>query len=188
MPRGIAAKLNDEQRIATYKMYAENITPLEISKWIKENWSIEYQADSVSHLVKTERAQPFLKRFKEDYLNRVKEVPIANKRIRVDDLEIVRLRLMRLIKDNPLETKAQKEEFRFLVRSLNDTVTNAREEMEKKPFINLGLGDFSDKSDDQLIEERNELLKQAERLVSGPVIEISGTPEGTENPNQVEPS
>lgn len=176
----IVQKITDEQKIILYRMHAEGIGDTEIAKWIKDNWDISYSSHSVHKTVRTERAAPYVKRFKEDYLKKVKDVPIANKRIRIDDLETVRIKLMKLLKDNPCETKAQKEEFRFLVRSLNDTVINAREEMEKKPFVQLGIGDFSDKSDDELIAERNEILKQAERLVTGRVIEVDSTPKGTE--------
>lgn len=178
-PARMERKLNDEQRLLVFKMYAEGIGAPEMSKWIKENWDIVYQPDSIYSVVRTERAQPYLKKFKEQYLARVKEVPIANKRIRVDDLELIRLKTVKLLKENPCETKAQREEFRFMVRTLNDTISNAREEMEKKPFINLGLGDFTDKTDDELIAERNELLKNAERLVRGTIIEASSSPEGT---------
>lgn len=179
MPRGIEAKLSDDQRVNVFRMYAEGVGPQEISKFIKENWGITYQPDSVSSVVKTERAKPYLKQFKEEYLNRVKEVPIANKRIRVDDLEKVRVKLMKLLNENTCETKAQREEFRFLCRTLNDTIINAREEMEKKPFINLGLGDFSDKSDDELIAERNDILKKVGRLIPGSVIEVDSSTERT---------
>ncbi len=102
-PARMERKLSDEQRILVFKMYAEGVMPTEMSKWIKENWAIDYQPDSIASVVRTDRAQPYLKKFKEQYLARVKEVPIANKRIRVDDLELVRLKTIKLLKENPQE-------------------------------------------------------------------------------------
>lgn len=184
----IIPKLNEQQKEAVYRMYGEYIMPTEIAHFIKSDWQIDYQPASVTALVHTDKARPFINKAREEYLKRVKEVPIANKRIRIEDLEYVRLKLMKLIKDNSVDSKGAKEEFRHQVKTLNEIILNAREEMEKKPFLTIGLGDFSDKSDEELIAERDEILKQAERLVKGPVIEIDSSPTGIENQSQGEPS
>lgn len=180
-PPSMTAKIDDEQRMLILRMYAEGHMPKEISKYAKTVWDIDYKAETISILVKKDRYQSDVKKFREDYMRRVKEVPIANKRIRIDDLEKVRIKIMGQIESNSLITKTEKEEFRYLVRSLNDTIINAREEMEKKPFLIAGvLGDFSDKSDDELIAEREEILKKVGRLIPGELIETSGTSEGIE--------
>lgn len=184
----MASKLNNEQISLVLRMYAEGIGTTNIAKHVKKEFNIDYDRDYVYALTKSKKHQEELKRFKEDYMKRIKDVPIANKRIRIDDLEKVRTKIMQQIEENPLETKVNREEFRFLVRSLNDVIINAREEMEKKPFLMVGLGDFSDKSDDQLIAERDEILKQAERLVSGPIIDIGSSSTGTNDTGQTEPS
>lgn len=184
----IERKLSPEQRMLVLRKYAEMAEPAEISLWIKDSFNIDYKTSSISSLVQTPTAKPVIAKFKEDWMRRVKEVPIANKRIRIEDLEYIRVKLMKLIKDNLCDSKGQKEEFRHQVKTLNEIILNAREEMEKKPFITIGLGDFSDKSDDELIAERDEILKQAERLVKGSVIEISHTPNGVENTGPIEPA
>lgn len=190
MVRAATKKLSDDQRHIALRMYAEGIGPSDISKYIKSEWSIDYTPEGVSSLVKSKVHEPFLNRCREDYLKKIKDVPIANKRIRIDDLEKVRNKVMKALEENKCATKTEREEFRQLVRTLNDIIINAREEMEKKPNLVpvMGLGDFSDKSDDDLIAERDELLKQAERLVAGGADKVSGSFEGTQDSDTIESS
>lgn len=183
---GYNPKLTDEQRLICLRMYAEGETCGNISKYIKEEWNISYTATGISHLAHQKKYQTYLKKFKDDYLKRIKDVPIANKRVRVDDLEKVRIKVMKALEENFCETKGEREEFRHMVKTLNEVIANARAEMEKNPALiqNIGiLGDFSDKSDDELIGEREELLNQARRFVPGAVVEVSGFIKGTEEPD-----
>lgn len=186
-----AAKINDEQRLTILRMCGEGMKLREISKYAKEEWNIDYSISAIHQMAKAKRHQPHLKKFRDDYLKRIKDVPIANKRTRIDDLEKVRVKIMNLIDENKCETKAQKDEFRNFTRTLNDVIINAREEMEKKPQLISGLGlvgDFSDKSDDDLIRERDEILKQADRLIAGRTPENSGDSEGIKAEDFPEPA
>lgn len=183
-------KLSDEQTHIILKMMAEGSTPSECVKFIKETWQIDISSSALSQSYQAKKYESFVKKCKDDYLKKIKDIPIANKRIRVDDLEKVRTKLMAAIEENKCENRSQREEFRQLVRTLNDIIINAREEMEKKPNLVpvMGLGDFSDKSDDDLIRERDELIKQAERFISGGTGEASSPLEGTEGSDTTEPS
>lgn len=188
MARAAFKKLSDDQRHIALRMYAEGIGPSDISKYIKSEWSIDYTPEGVSSLVKSKVHEPFLNKCRDEYLKKIKDVPIANKRIRIDDLEKVRNKVMKALEENKCATKTEREEFRQLVRTLNDIIINAREEMEKKPNLVpiIGLGDFSDKSDDDLIAERDELIKQAERLVSTGANETGSSLEGIEGSDTIE--
>jgi len=180
------SKFNEEQRILVCKMYAEGMGGTEISRFIKSEWGIDYKPTSVKELAEREKNKPIVKKFRDEWMARVRDVPIANKRVRVEDLEYVRLRVMDLIRSNECENKTQKEEFRNLVKTLNEIIVNAREEMEKKPFLMVGLGDFGDKTDDELIAERDEILRQAERLTQRKPITIDSVTEGTSEPYKAE--
>lgn len=185
----VPAKLNDEQRIILVRMHAEGMAPKDMVAHIKNEWNIDFTSEGVGVVVRAKKFEGHLKRFREDYLKKIKDVPIANKRIRIDDLERIRKKVMKALEENPCETKQQKEEFRFFVRTLNDTIINAREEMEKKPQLIAGLGllgDFSDKSDDELIAERDEILRQANRLVPGGTSESDRHSEGTQGTDSTE--
>lgn len=184
----MAKKLTDEQTHIILKQMAEGSTPTECVKFIKDTWQIEISSSALSQSYQAKKYESFVKKCKDDYLKKIKDIPIANKRIRVDDLEKVRLKLMKVIEENKCQTKSEKEEFRQMVRTLNDIIINAREEMEKKPNLVpvMGIGDFSDKSDDALIAERDELIKQAERFISGGTSEASSAPEGTQESDSIE--
>jgi anaerobic glycerol-3-phosphate dehydrogenase len=184
-----ARKLNPHQQLTVVRFHAENKPIADIVSYIREEWGIDYTAKSVVRLSGRNKFQKDYKKFREDFLRKVKDVPIANKRVRIDDLEKVRLKTMEFIKLNDGSTKEKREEFRYLVRTLNDIIINAREEMEKKPFLIAGiLGEYSDKTDEELIAERDEILRQAERLITGPVIEIDNTSDGVTGEGEGEPS
>lgn len=154
----------------------------DISAFIKSTWGIDYTPNGILAMTKTKKHEPYLTKCRDEYQKKIKDVPIANKRTRIDDLENIRVKVMKALNENHLENKGQREEFRQLVRTLNDVIINAREEMEKKPNLVpiMGLGDFSDKSDDELIAERDEILKAAEKLISGGAGEASRSIEGAE--------
>lgn len=178
----VPSKLNDEQRLICVRMYAEGVSLNNICSYLKTEWNIDFTDNGMYGVVRAKKYELHLKRFKEEYFKRIKDVPIANKRIRIDDLESIRKKIVKVLDDNPCETKNQREEFRYMVRTLNDTIINAREEMEKKPNLIAGLGivgDLGEKSDDELIAERDEILAQARRIIPRAASEGSRDSEGT---------
>lgn len=181
--------LSDEQRVEVYKLHAEGLINSEIVKYLADAYGVSITAPSIFKILHTETAKVQIKRFREDYIKRVKDVPMANKRIRLDDLQIIRDKLMKQIKGNPCETKAQRDEFRRDSRSLSEIVNSSRDEMEKKVNLVPGfgvIGDFEDKTDEQLIAERDELVRQAEKSLASRVTAIDIDPEGASGPDQTE--
>lgn len=188
---GFPKKLTDEQRLMVCRLSAEGRTPTEVVAYIKEEWKISFTTTGIQTILKTKRYQVPLKQYRENYLKRIKDVPIANKRLRLDDLQFLREKYMKALRANPCETRAQRDEFRALSRSLNEVIISSREEMEKKPNLIPGfglVGDLSDKSDEELIGERDEILKQTERLIHGRTPGVNGDSEGAGTTDQEEPS
>ena len=164
--------LNLEQRTFALRLYAEGLTAGEVVREIKSTYDIDYAEASLKSTVKSKKWQATIERFREEYMSKVKSVPIANKRVRIDDLEGVRNKILKCIKDNPLKTKSDKAEFLMMTRRLNETLCVGREEMEAKPFMvqQLSIGAFSSMSDKE-IQERKEVL----------IAKATGTYEGRSN-------
>ena len=158
-------KLDHNQRMFVLRMHAEGYGSTEIKNEIKSKYGITMAVNSISDTCHAKKHEPYVEQFKEQYLTEIKQVPIANKRIRLDDKEKVRLKLMKMIDENPLNTKSQKEEFLKTVGKLNLIHAETREEMEKKPqFIaNVAMGNTGSMTDEELHARKDKLF----RVLSG---------------------
>lgn len=156
-------KLNHEQRMFMLKMGSEGYTAGEIAKQIKAEFNIDITMGSIRVGLRSKKWQPFVERFREEYLVKVKSVPIANKRIRIDDLEKNRLKLVKMVDDNPAKTKSDRAELLMIIRRLNETICVAREEMENKPNMiqQISLSSYSNMSDEELQRRKEVLIAKA---------------------------
>jgi len=161
-------KLDNDQRMLVLRMHAEGVGPSVIVKELKDSHDIDIALSSIIDTCKAKKWQPRIKEFKDKYLADVRAVPIANKRIRIDDLERERLRLIRLIDKNPRKTKSDITQHLQLVAELRRLSDTAREEMEKKPnlFQNVVLG-MGDMSDEALHERKRELINRFKSSTRG---------------------
>jgi len=162
-------KLNHDQRMFVLRMYAEGHSCSEIKAELHSRCSITMAVNSIQDTCNAKKYQNFIQEFKELYLAAVKSVPIANKRIRLDDKEKIRLQLNKMLSENKCKTKADKAEYLSVVGRLNMIHAETREEMEKKPqFIaNVAMGNMGSVSDDELHKRQNELLKRIEGSFDG---------------------
>jgi hypothetical protein len=160
----IKSKFTNDQRMLTLRMHAEGYDVGQIDKLMREEHDVKVNKQAYYDAFKTKKWQPFIKQFREEYLAKVKSVPIANKRIRMDDLERERVRINKVIKDNPLKTRADKSLYLQCVSELRRLSNTAMEEMEKKPhlFQNVVLTQ-GDMSDDALHRRKQELIKKFRR-------------------------
>ena len=164
----VKRKLNTPQRIECVKMRAEFCTLSEIVEYLKETYKIEMTEHGVKAAVEAEKHKKVFKDFREKYYAGMKEVPIANKRIRLDNMDRAREKLMKLIEKNKCEDSSDKKELMYSISTLMDTLKRGQDEMEKKGTMIPSQGDeYSDKSDDELIARGAELLKSAEKFVRG---------------------
>jgi hypothetical protein len=151
-------KLDVDQRNFCLRLHAEGYDTGVIRKELKEKWQITITAKGLFDTFRAKKHQPTIKAFRDDYLQKVKSVPIANKRYRMDDLERERERINRLIKTSPMKTRADKSLYLSLVGELRRLIEMAREEMEKKPHlfqnVNVAMGDM----DDEQLDNRKQLL------------------------------
>lgn len=179
-------KLTEDQRLLCIKMHVEGIMDKDVVVYIKDTWNISYTIAGLHKLRESSKYDLAKKRYRERYLRSIQDVPISNKRVRIDTLEKVRIKLLKMLEENPCADKSERAEFCSQVKALNEVLVNARDEMEKKinliPSVGI-FGDFGEKTDDELISEREELLNQARRVVPGAIVEVSGFIKGTEEPD-----
>lgn len=157
-----------------YRLKDSNITEAKIMSVLKlhaEGWkpsdictTVELNYKSVAGLIAEPTNKAFIDDFRRGYMARVMEVPVANKRIRLDDLETSRIRLMaelRLVPDGEIRPVCQ------VIRNLVDVLERAQNEMEQRPVflaqIVSGYNEFGRMSDEALYEKRQELLSIASR-------------------------
>jgi len=161
-------KLNNDQRMYVLRMHAEGIGSTEITKEIKKRFDISIYPSSIIHTCNSKCNEPHIKAFRESYLAKVKSVPIANKRYRMDDLEKERKRLNVIIEKNPLKTRADKSLYLQCTAELRRIIDTAREEMEKKPHlfqnVNVAMGEVNDTT---LEHRRQELIGKLRRTLGG---------------------
>lgn len=162
----VESKLTHDQRMLALRMYGEGYRYADIQRQLKIDFGISLHHESIRSTCDAKINKPFIEKFRTAYLSRVSEVPIANKRVRIDDLEKVREKILRVIEKNPLQTQKQRNEFLAFSSRLVAVVQQAREETEKRPEImnNFSLvNEFSSLSDDELRQTRDELLAKVQK-------------------------
>jgi len=158
-------KLNQDQRITVLRMFGEGMDSGAIKREVGGRFGITISATAILQTCRAKKNQSFVNSFRETYLAKVRDVPIANKRIRMDDLEKERVRLNKMIESNPLKSKSEKLEYLRVASELRRMIDTAREEMEKKPhLIQQAVMNFAELSDEQLHARKDELLREARRL------------------------
>lgn len=122
----------------------------------------------IERICKDSRNKYSIQQYRNKYLNKVKDIALFHKRIRLDDLQKLRDRFISQIKELDDTKEEERREFRYMAKGLTEILSVAREEIEGKgmTFNQLNLiGDFDGKSDDELISRRDELLRKAERAI-----------------------
>lgn len=184
----VPTKLTDEVRLEVVRLYAEWATVKQILKHLKDTYDITFSQGGVNTVVGAKKMAAPLRRFREEYLKRVTDVPISNKRIRINDLENARTKLLEQINSNPCETKQNRQEFMQLVKCLNEVLGSAREETDKNGLSGFVIGDFGDQTDNDLRTRKDELIRQAEIALTGRPSGIDYDPEGAQEPDQIKPA
>jgi len=152
-----------------YKYAGEGFTKREISRMFSESrpTSKKIRIPTVDKALELPEAHRFVAKFRMEFLKKVKHIPVADKKVRLDDLESVRQRIMHLITNCHL-SRGDKSISRFLTYSnkLLDVLNQARNEMEQRPGVSIGIGlaqgDLSELDDTDLQKQRDILLKKAD--------------------------
>ena len=155
-------KLNDEQRMFVYRCHAEYLMGHEIKRMLTEHYGVVITVATITTICRAQKAKAHIEKFREAYMQKIKDVPIANKRIRMDDLEKARVKLGEMMSGNPCKTKGDKAEYRSCIKHLNETFCVALNEMERKPLMlqQMMVSDYSNLTDEELQERKREIIEK----------------------------
>lgn len=180
------SKLNNEQRMISLRMYAEGCTQKEIKDELKDKYDVDISYSAIKWIITAKKNKPHLKHFKDAYLAKVREVPIANKRFRLDDRETIRVKLVKMLEENKLKTKSDRAEFLAVSARLNQTLNEAREEMEKKPqLISNVVMNMGELTDDQLHRRKQDIINRVRKFERGGIAG-TGPDSGGVGPEDIE--
>ncbi len=185
----IISKLNHDQRMFVLRMHAEGFDVPTIRKEIKEKFDIDMARSSLIGTCKAKKYKNIVEQFRNSYLAKVKEVPIANKRYRLEDSQLLREKILKEIDRVDTNTKGGKLLLIQLSGELRRVNAEAREEMEKKPqLVQQAIINMGEMSDDQLFEHKEQLIRRYRGLTGGDPIG-SGTDSGSiESEDNEQPS
>lgn len=191
MPTHVSDRLTRDERIQIYKLSGEGYSTKEISRMFNggREGAAKIRIPGVEKILAMPEAHKFVAKFRIDFLKSIEQIPISNKAVRLDDLERIRQRLMHIITNCHLN-RGEKEVSKFLVcaRRLIEITDLARNEMEQRPGVSIGIGlgqgDLHDLTDEQLKAKRDELIRRASKAINSAadgVDEISEGDEGSDS-------
>lgn len=176
------------------RLHAEFKTIKEIKEVIVEVLGKESPLNSlmiIEGIIKDPVNDLWIKTYRNRYLKRIGDLAVANKKVRLEDLELLRGKFLDQIRSNACLDPVQCKEFRAVAKGLSEVLMSAKDEIEGKGMtfnqFNV-IGDFNDKSDEELANRRDELIKQAERALIGRTSGANDNPEGIIDTQIVEPS
>lgn len=146
------------------KLHAEGCSMHKIAEELSLFKGKKVSKITVWHFLNSQKNQPAIRKHAEKYLTNPFAVKIAHKRVRLEDLNKLRLKILRTIeklsrgKDYVPDKKINK--FLRLAKRLIEVEIAGREEIEKKPdMIALfqRIGPYSEVSDDELHKELKEI-------------------------------
>lgn len=158
------SKVAEPKIMTVLKMHAEGWAPKDICV------TTELSYPSVHGLITEPSNKAFIDDFRRGYMARVMDVPVANKRIRLDDLETARVRLLAELAKIP---QGEISKFSNVIRRLVEVLERAQNEMEQRPIylaqIVSGYNSYGRLSDEELYEKREQLLRLAQRSLATPI-------------------
>ena len=171
-----AANLTEPQRLLVYRLWAEFKSPAKVSSWLQQETGVSLSPSSIKSICSNPEAMMLVQKFRDEFLMKVKEVPIANKRIRLEELESNRLEINEMKELVDIDKSSGRGEKLMMQRRMNETVCAAREEIEGKPLImqQFNFSQYSSLSDEELQKRKEELLVKAKKVqdVEGMVIDV----------------
>jgi len=181
-------KLTPEGLQLTLRMYAEGLTTTEIVKYLEENKMPHPTRQAINDLVKSAIHQATINEFREAFMARVMDIPIANKRVRIDDLELMRKRLKKSMEafistEGKVNIK-KVSKYLSMAKRLKEIIDSARDEIEKKPLIQVSQTTIT--SLEELKEHEKSITNRLLQLSAGGV-RLSDPGEGKDQPSKETP-
>ncbi len=148
-------RLTEEEKMQLCKLVAEFKRPFEVQKFAREAWGKNMNHQSITYYFKADRWQPIIQRFREVYLSGVMDIPIANKKVRLERLEEV----YESTDNDPNIAGIDRR------RQKLDVLRNAREEMDERTQVsNTFNTQIINLSDEELHERKKQILAQIKAI------------------------
>lgn len=158
--------LTEPQRLMIYRLWAEFKKPQRVIDEVKKLYNISLSSSVITDLCRDASAMVYINRFRDEYLLQVKSVPIANKKVRLEELQ-KNLDEANEMRDF-LSTDAveDRKELSMIQRRVNETVCVAREEVEGKPLImqQFNVSQYSGMTDVELNNRIEKLILEAHEV------------------------
>jgi len=170
----VAQTLTRDWRLQIYKLIGEGYKPIEVVRAINKSMKDQKIAGSIrmpglERILALPEASNWISKYQMKFLEKVKTIPIAEKKVRMDDLEMIRNRLLHLLSTlKPGQGEFSK--FMAVVRRTLDVLQLARDEMEQRPNLSIGIGvgdggELSGIKDKAIQQEYRELLNKASKAL-----------------------
>lgn len=180
------------KRLFLLRLHSEFKDNKEIVEKYNKKFETNISDNDVEKELSNTENRYLIQQFRNNYLNKIKNVALANKRVRLDDLDYLRNRYLELIRSNNCLDKDERQEFRVMSRALIEVLGAARDEIEGKGItfnqMNVSMGEFDGKSDAELLARRQELIRQAEISLVGRASGANDNPEGIETAEIIQPA
>lgn len=191
MPTHVADRLTRDERIQIYQWAGEGYSMREICQMFNRPRGPlpKIRIPGVEKILNMPEAHRFVAKFRIEFLKNVKDIPVSQKVVRLDDLESLRQRLMHII-NNCHPNRSEREVSRLLTVSKRviEIIDLARNEMEQRPGVSIGIGvnqgDMVELTDEQLKSIRDELMRKASRLIERRASSVDEGAEGDESEDQ----
>ena len=157
-------KATDEARMFIFKDYGEGLPADKIVSRLKKRFQVEADEDEIQDLCEDKDNRVLIDQYRREYLVKVKDVPVANKRIRLDDYQSLRDKLFEVINACNIKKKYGKRDFFTAVRRYNEVAMAVREEMEGKSnaYTQINITELSGLTDEELERRKTELIARAQ--------------------------
>ena len=146
-----------------YRLWAEWREPGRIVEYCQQEWGKEVSEELIRKVCRTRVGKLMVERFRMEFLQSVRDVPIANKRVRLDALEATRVKLQEMIEMLTTVNEGDRHDLLMCMRRMNETICVAREEMEARPTIVNQIGQvnqYSGLSDDEIMQRREKIIEK----------------------------
>lgn len=154
MKQSVASVLEPYEQMEVAKMIAWFWGQSAISEHMKKTFGKELSKQAIDSYKNSNKWKPVIEQFREQYRKEIFQVPLANKRKRLDELQ--RMYDRYIAEDDIVNARK--------------VLSDCREEMEKRfgdvnfSFTNITNNEYHDMTDEQIMEEKAKTIEDLERI------------------------
>lgn len=179
-----------DDKLFILQLHGEGAAMERIRQEAQARFEEPFTAKRVRDICIAPENQVFVERYRDKYLAEVKKVPIANKRIRIDDFQRMRDKLFEMADIIEVDTVEGRSELLKIFQRINDILAAVRDEMEGKPWLlqQINITELSAMSDDELQRKKEMYIAKANGTYQERYFGIGSDSEGTQEQDSIKPS